>query len=149
MILRTVDAELRGIAVLLKKGLDVRTNENGALYSSFEHLDLTLKIFDHTIRLITIYHPPTSANNKLNVPIFSDELSEILTCSPNKLVFVGDFNFHLDVPTDPHAIQFRTILSTFSLELHNRGSTHKSNHTLDAVLTRCSEQDIIKSLYYS
>ena len=36
-------------------------------------------------------------------------------------------------------------MSTFSLELHNRRSTHKSNHTLDAVLTRCSELDIIKS----
>ena len=37
-------------------------------------------------------------------------------------------------------------MSTFSLELHDRRSTHKSNHTLDTVLTRCSELDIIKSL---
>ena len=56
-----------------------------------------------------IYRPPPSAKNKLIVPLFLDEfidLLEILTCSLNKLVFVEDFNFHLDVPTYPHAIQF-------------------------------------------
>ena len=138
-----------GIAVLLRKGFEVGTNEHGLQYSSFEHLDLTIKIFDQTIRLITIYRPPPTTKNKLTVPLFLEEFSdllELLICSPNKLIFAGDFNFHLDVPTDPHANQFRTILSTFGLEPHNRGPTHKSNHILDVVITRCSELSIIKSL---
>ena len=59
-----------GIAVLLKKGLDVCTNDHRAQYSSFDHLDLSLNILDQTMRLITIYRPPPSAKNKLTVPFF-------------------------------------------------------------------------------
>ena len=67
-----------GIAVLPKKGLDVCTNDHGAQYSSLKHLDLTLKILDQTIRLITIYRSPPSAKNKLTVPLFLEEFSDLL-----------------------------------------------------------------------
>jgi hypothetical protein len=46
---------------------------------------------------------------------------------------VGDFNIRLDRPDDTHAVNFRSLLQTFDLNIAATGSTHVRDGTLDAV----------------
>ncbi len=43
----------------------------------------------------------------------------------NKVVIMGDFNVHVDVPSDPETISFMSILSSFDLIQYVSEPTHK------------------------
>ena len=62
--------------------------------------------------------------------------------SPEILAIAGDFNFHLDCPSDNNANKFIEHLETFGLCQHVNAPTHSSGHTLDFLITR-TNQDII------
>jgi hypothetical protein len=53
-----------------------------------------------------------------------------------RLVITGDFNFHVDIPTDRDAIKFLDILESYCLEQHVVGPTHVDGHTLDLIISR-------------
>ena len=55
-------------------------------------------------------------------------------------MITGDFNFHLDNPSDRAATRFRVLLDVFDLKQHVKDSTHKSGHILDLVITRSGDQ---------
>ena len=51
------------------------------------------------------------------------------------VVFVGDFNFHVNIQTDTHATRFLDALNMLSLENNVEGKTYKnSENTLDLVV---------------
>ena len=50
----------------------------------------------------------------------------------------GDFNFHVDIPTDGDGIKFLDILESYCLQQHVVGPTHVEGHTLDLIITRQS-----------
>ena len=54
------------------------------------------------------------------------------------LVFVGDFNIHIDDLNDVNSIHFLKLLSTFNLCQHVSFSTHNSGHVLDLIITNAS-----------
>ena len=62
--------------------------------------------------------------------------------SSDKLLITGDFNFHMDVPTDPNNIHFRDLLDTMGLIQHGKQPTHICDHTLDLITTRQSDDFI-------
>ena len=64
--------------------------------------------------------------------------------SNEPLVLLGDFNIHVDVPTDMDAIQFRDLLDSTGLQQHVKRSTHIHGHTLDLLITRQSDVIIAK-----
>ena len=55
-------------------------------------------------------------------------------------MITGDFNFHLDNPSDRAAARFRVMLDVFDLKQHVKNSTHKNGHILDLVITRSGDQ---------
>ena len=62
-------------------------------FRSFEHIDLTISSGSSSIRLVTIYRPPPSTENKLKVLDFLAEFStlfEPLTFASNNLLLTGD-----------------------------------------------------------
>ena len=67
-----------------------------------------------TISLFVIYHIPST-----RVSQFCEELVSILENSigsiRNKLLFVGDFNIHMDQPEDPNTIIFSDLLESLNL----------------------------------
>ena len=66
-----------------------------------------------------------------------------LTVSSGKLLLLGDFNFHVDEPEkDPQAARFLELLDLHNLSQHVTLPTHRSNHTLDLVITRKDENII-------
>ena len=136
-----------GIAVITSAGLTSRKNE-GPKYASFEHLDLTLSTGKVSFRLISIYRPPPSVKNGLSLCQFISDFSDLverLFTSNNKLFLVGDFNIPLDAPSNPHTLLFNEILTTFNLQQHVNGPTHRCGHTLDLVITRQMDYGYIVS----
>ena len=59
--------------------------------------------------------------------------------SPEPLLITGDFNIHVDVPNDSNAARFLELLTSMGLEQHVDKPTHISGHTLDLIITRCSD----------
>ena len=58
----------------------------------------------------------------------------MLTLAPGYLLINGDFNFHMDVPTDASTSAFEDLLESAGLKQHVVGPTHWSGHTLDLII---------------
>ena len=101
-------------------------------FSSFEYLGAVLKC-SPSVLLLIIYRPPKYCNS------FFDEFSELLSIisiEHNCLSIVGDFNIHIDNPSDNNTIELNNLLDTFGLSQHVSGLTHNRGHTLDLFITK-------------
>ena len=65
------------------------------------------------------------------------DLMESVILSKERLLVLGDFNIHVDVPNDIDAVKFLDLLESLGLEQHVTEPTHIFGHTLDLVITRC------------
>lgn len=65
---------------------------------------------------------------------FSSYMESIIL-SKDHLLILGDFNIHVDVPTDAYTVKFMDLLESVGLEQHVRGPTHTHGHILDLVIT--------------
>ena len=83
---------------------------------------------------VLIYRPPSSS-----VSGFLDEFEDLVTSLailPGRLLVLGDFNPHLGDPLSPGVNRMMSILTSTGLVQHVIGPTHRSSHTLDAVISR-------------
>ena len=55
--------------------------------------------------------------------------------SAEPLLITGDFNIHVDEPTDSDASRFQDLLSSIGLQQNVDKSTHISGHTLDLMIS--------------
>ena len=81
-----------------------------------------------------IYRPPPSKTNCLNYKTFYGEIGnyiEQLVLTPGALVIAGDFNIHVDDPSDKEAADFLSLTESFGLKQHVSDPTHRTGHTLD------------------
>lgn len=132
-----------GVCLLSHKGFKV-TNNTVHHYRSFEYLDVIIASFTTSVRLFTIYRPPPSRKNKLSTKIFFEEfgsLLEIIMIYSGRVAMIGDFNFHVDDPTDRDATTFLELLDSTGFQQHVRISTgtHYHGHTLDLIISRKAE----------
>lgn len=118
-------------------------------HKSFETLECIVKA-SVVVRLIVVYRPPPSMTNKTThqqfLIEFADYLEQLVTC-PGKLLLFGDFNYHMDAcdDRDRDASSFRDLITSFGLKQHVTGSTHKSGHTLDLVLSRADDSLVLST----
>ena len=139
-----------GIAVITGNGINILNNKRQC-YVSFEYLDLTLSVGKVSFRLISIYRPPSSVKNESRIGQFISDFSDLIDrifTSGRKVVLVGDFNIHLEIPSDPQTILFNEILALFTLQQHVNGPTHCCGHTLDLIITRQMDSSIIASTQF-
>lgn len=122
-----------GVAVLFKDSL---THENitETQYDTFEYVHVLLSSTQDSAHIVCIYRPlqsPTQA--------FLQDFTQLVEMlhSLNQPVFIaGDFNIHVDIKTDPLAVQFLEILDVFCMQQHIKEPTHVQGHTLDLLITR-------------
>lgn len=117
-------------------------------FKSFEFMDLLLKQSSTSLRVVIVYRPQTMDNNKCSTSLFFEEFSrllEALVTAPGSLLMAGDFNFHVDVPSDRDAQRFLRLLETFNLKQHLNVPTHRSGHTLDLVITTTRSDENVAS----
>ena len=95
-----------------------------------------------------MYRPPRSAKNKLKVTTFLDNFDEFLNSVdllPGRIVLVGDFNVHYDIPNKSDVRRLSTTLASANFVQHITGPTHRCGHTLDLVITR--QDDLLIKKY--
>ena len=63
-------------------------------------------------------------------------LEEVLTSYSNNII-AGDFILHVDDIANPDAQVFMDLHTAFGLQNHVDFPTHKSEHTLDLILSEC------------
>ena len=108
---------------------------------SFEFSEWILQYCSTKLRLIIVYRTPFSTAHPISVNVFLEEFSvylESVIISSEPLLIVGDFNLHVNIPSDPNASKFLASLSSMGLDQHVDKPTHVSGNTLDLIITRCS-----------
>ena len=126
--------------MLLNEAIDARKVDSGER-RSFEFGEWILKHGSSKLRVIVIYRIPYYAAHPVSTSVFLDEFPaylESVVMSPEPLLITGDFNIHVDVPNDKDAARFLELLTSMGLEQHVDKPTHISGHTLDLIITRCS-----------
>ena len=104
-----------GVGVIFKKSLKPKLASR-KVFKSFEYIDISFKIATKVLRVVAIYRPPPSTRNKLTCnDFFSDFTSFLELLAPTQghaeLLIAGDFNFHIDNKSDPHAKKFLQVLN--------------------------------------
>ena len=129
-----------GTALLFRDNIIVQKVDGGER-RSFEFSEWLLQYCYSKLRIIIVYRPPYSVVHPIAASAFFDEFStylESIVMSPEPLLIVGNFNFHVDIPTDPNALRFLE-LSSMGLDQHVDKPTHISGHILDQIITRNSD----------
>jgi hypothetical protein len=108
------------------------------VFSSFEVLAVTVKSHDAKLAIHDIYRPPDSSAHAKPFSTFMSEFCSFLSLiatTPHEFLITGDFNVHINDPSDVHCVQFLTLLESFDLRQHVAGPTHTGNNTLNLVIT--------------
>ena len=102
-------------------------------FTSFEYIVLEIKIKGKIpLILIAMYRPPWTRINT-----FIEEFTMLNNCLPThgKLLFMGDFNIHVNNKTDLQVNNFLNCLNDQMLQNHIFVPTYRnSNNTLDLIL---------------
>ena len=98
------------------------------------------------VNFLVIYRPPSGS---LPSSTFFEEFEEVLSCAdllPNRLVVMGDFNFHMDCPSKPEVRNFNALLTSLGYKQLVQGPTHRLGHTLDLIIIKDSDT-LIKTCF--
>ena len=130
-----------GTGLIFHDSLCVKKVETGEK-SSFEISEWTVTMVSNCICLFIIYRQPYSDKRIVRTTVFFREFSDYLESvllPKEQILFTGDLNIHIDNPRDSDAIKFADLLESFGVQQHVKDSTHKEGHTLDLIITRCSD----------
>jgi len=130
-----------GVMCLFKKELNIEKIEPPFTIKTMEFMELLLNFRSRKIRFVTIYRPVSTPKNRYTMTSFYKEFAKLMShynLCKDELIISGDFNFHMNKPTDPEANKFKNILSSFNLTQHVTEPTHKLGNTLDLLITRKS-----------
>jgi hypothetical protein len=110
-------------------------------FKSFEVTTITLKLPRSKLTICNIYRPPPTSAVSRNKSTFSQFLEDFqclvstVATLPHEFIITGDFNIHVDNPTDSYTQQFLSVLNDANLTQHVTFPTHSHSHTLDLVIT--------------
>ena len=127
-----------GVGCLFRSDTKV-TKVNTDSTNTFEHMVVNVNSSGQHIKVITIYRPEPSSKNNYNMSDFFTEFSNFLAMHQNnnsQIIILGDFNFHINKPTNTNTAKFLDILEMFDLTQAVNDITHKNGNTLDLVITR-------------
>ena len=106
------------IALLYKDGMKVKKIEAQHLHT-IEYAIWQVSLKNKTIAKLGIYHPPPK-QDQANT-IFLDEITKLLTSKPPNMenaIILGDFNMHIEDPTDNNSKIFADIMAALGLVQH-------------------------------
>ena len=89
-----------------------------------------------------IYRIPYSIKHPITASTFFEEFTsylESVIMSSELLLITGDFNIHVDDCRDTDYVRLLGLLESMGLQQHVDVPTHKSGHTLDLIITRCTD----------
>ena len=121
---------------------------DGTHRESFEASEWNFTAHGKTTKFIVVYRPPYSEAHPVTPSAFFHEFAlylENMVLCLEILVIAGDFNFHMDDPSDADAKKLNDLLETFSLSQHVTFVTHISGNWLDLIITRATNDIMVCS----
>ena len=125
-----------GIAFLYKSTITVTVGTCQQEHTSFEAAGLNINLGSKTCLLVCIYRPERIQKKKIPVATFINDFTAFaadLRQRNEMVIMTGDFNFHMDVLSNPEAEKLRTCLGDLDLIQYVDKPTHIGGHTLDLV----------------
>lgn len=82
-------------------------------FECMEVMEVMLSSTDNTL-IVVIYRPPPM---QLPTAVFLQEFGDLLDkmCTGDRLLSIGDFNFHVDDPTNNEASHFLDLINCYKL----------------------------------
>ena len=123
------------VAIINHKSVH-HTHVSTPVFSTFECVGSVITSSNSSFKLFVVYRP-----SSLSMPTFFTEFESLLEfhiSASIDLIFVGDFNIHIDDLNDVNSIHFLKLLNTFNLCQHVSFSTYNSGHVLDLIITNAS-----------
>ena len=131
-----------GLAFILKDYLKVIDPTQNTTFSTMETHLITLKLQSINLSIRLVYRLlQVSVLNFCNE--FLDMIERDFNVTKDKSIIIGDFNIHMDTPTESDVIIVNDLLESLNIENRITFLTHKSQHTLDLIIEDRNE----KSLY--
>ena len=128
-----------GIAILYKPDILLKRNDNLTKYKSFQVMEALLNCEMGVVRFVNIYRPPYNKKARYTENYFFEEFDDYLSDLALKSgvpVIAGDFNIHVERPTENYPKTFLELLSSYNLQqCVPLVPTHDRGGTLDLVLT--------------
>lgn len=120
-----------GIATIYKESFIVNDISTPVMLSSAE-LQLIKIQFAPTLSFTValMYRPPHTLSHFLGD---FTELCDFLVTQGQKIIILGDFNFHFDDLLDPPTSRFIEILNNFNLTTLIKEPTHRLGHIIDQI----------------
>ena len=132
-----------GVAFIVRPNINVTVNILQHFHY-FEYMDITINVSGIVSRIILVYRPPSNkGNSSLSFLREFSTLMESLLTAENRLIVLGDFNFHVEDPNNSDAQKFLTMIADFGLVQHVNVSTHIKGHTLDLVMSRVTDSYVL------
>ena len=129
-----------GVGLLYKSSLSVSIKSDAGDYSSFESIHAEITCNSRSVRLVNVYR---SGKNKSGQHVSMntflcefENMIEFYLLHSSDIIFTGDFNIHVDNPSDSVSNQFKSMLSSYGFVQHITEPTHRSGHCLDLLITR-------------
>lgn len=127
-----------GPAFVNQDGIEVAKKRLGAAITSFEYLYRYATINNSIFIFLGVSRP----GSKTVSEIFFDELKAVLELSSFRcpIIVCGDFNIHVDIGVDPHAVRLAHVLKSFDCIQHVDKTTQNAGQVLVLVITRSETQ---------
>ena len=124
-----------GIALVCKLHLNIKENIRGTK-KTFEFASRKISGWKKVFNMLAIYHPPDSNGNGVNA--FIDKIAIFLIdflVKYTDTIIMGDFNMHINDPTDRDATVFMDSFEAMGLDQNVTFDMHQKGNTLDLVFT--------------
>ena len=128
-----------GIAILFRPDILLKNNDKLKKYKSYQVMEVLLSCDIGMVRLVNVYRPPYSKKARFTESFFLEEFDEYLSdlaLKPGIPLIAGDFNIHVEKPTEHYPNKFLELLSENNLSQYvPLVATHNRGGTLDLVIT--------------
>ena len=128
-----------GIGILFRNHINLRSNDKVTKYKSFQVMETCFCTESTQVRLVNVYRPPYTKKAKFTESMFLEEFQDYLgdlSNKPGQVMIMGDFNIHVERPTDFYPKKFLELLSQYDLvQCVPLVPTHLQGGTLDLVIT--------------
>ncbi|XP_061141855.1 uncharacterized protein LOC133158583 [Syngnathus typhle] len=128
---RVLEKRVGGVALISNSELSFRPRSIN-VFKTFEVLTVRSTALP-SFYLTVIYRPPGAYSG------FLDEFSEFvadLVFNADNIIIMGDFNIHMNLPSELLTSAFQTLTDTFGFTQAVQAATHKNGNTIDLVLSR-------------
>ncbi|XP_061762014.1 uncharacterized protein LOC133556275 [Nerophis ophidion] len=118
---------------LKKGGVALIYNEN---FNFSPNLNKVLSMKSATplpLCLTVIYRPPGPYSDFISE--FSEFVADLVMHADN-IIIMGDFNIHMNTPSDPPSVALQTIIDSCGLTQIINEPTHRSSNTIDLALVK-------------